>query len=265
MQVLTLAPNYLGQFDLLTLNWLNLLLLFFGLLTLFLINYVGGVGQVICFIWYSLHHLSIRSQLSHSSEARACSIRDSFLSVIILSPVDLIIIFLVVFILSVDDELLEGVEHLHLLLVNFVFHDVLEQHQLVQINPETLSRKHLPSSSLDLGSCNVDLVIHLTETSLDLRVQFIQLIMQLKLLFLHLSFLKLFIVKSSNKAASISLNDNGSPDNLILHLHPLLVEFLHSVLNCFFVVAHLLLNLLLLPLQLSKKFSLFVNLFKLLI
>ena len=64
--------------------------------------------------------------------------------------IQLVVVFLIVLVLGIDDHLLDCIEHVHLLLVKLVLNKVLEKHQLVEGESESLSRKHLSSSSLDL-------------------------------------------------------------------------------------------------------------------
>lgn len=62
---------------------------------------------------------------------------------------------IIVGILCVDYELLEGKQDLHLFFVDFCIDDVLEENQFVQIDSKVVASDHHSGLSLDLYCCNL--------------------------------------------------------------------------------------------------------------
>lgn len=151
--------------------------------------------------------------------------------------------------LGVDDQLLEGEQRRHFLLVHFVFHDVLEHDQLVEGVSEPNAVDHLSGSSLDAFGTFVDsegVDLRLLDGALHVREHHPELV-----LIVHLQLFQILL--PLNPHPNETLNPYTSFINFNLYHVFFFLEMCHSRLHNSFVFHELLSNIIFFALELIQK------------
>ena len=169
----------------------------------------------------------------------------------------------VVLVLSVDDELLEGVEHRHFLLVDLVLDDVADKHELIKIQTEILAFLHALEGPLDAPRCEVNLLLCLL-----VQAALLHLVLHLhkhlteSLFFIcSLVLLELLVHLSAEETSNEALNLDHRLNNLLLHQLSLLMQLFHPVRYDLFVLTQLLFQALLFHLQFFEQVLLLLYIF----